>query len=47
LKGGYAYIPVWLIATIGVLIIVQTFMSSPFDKGGEGDFIKRPIGAFF
>ena len=46
-KGGSAYTPVLLVVTIGGLIIVQAFISSPFDKGGQGDFIKRPIGTYF
>jgi hypothetical protein len=46
-KGGNAYTQVLLFATIGVLIMVQAFISSPFDKGGQGDFIKRRIGTYF
>ncbi len=42
-KGGNAYTPALLIAAIGVLIHLQVFISSPFDKGGQGDLIKRPI----
>jgi hypothetical protein len=30
-----------------VLIHHQVFISSPFDKGGQGDLIKRPIGTYF
>ncbi len=29
------------------LIILQIFISSPFDKGGQGDLIKRQIGTYF
>ena len=47
-KGGNAYTPVSFVATMGVLILLQAFMSSPFDiKGGQGDLIKRPIGTYF
>jgi len=35
------------IATIGVLKWLLSFISSPFDKGGQGDLIKRPIGTYF
>jgi len=31
------------IATIGVLIWLQAFINSPFDKGGQGD-LKSSIG---
>ncbi len=31
-KGGNAYTPVLLIAAIGVLIRLQAFIGSPFDK---------------
>jgi len=46
-KGGSAYTPGMLIATIGVLIHLQALISSPFDKGGQGDLKKRPIGTYF
>jgi len=35
-KGGNANTPVLLVATIGVLIIVQAFISSPFERGDRG-----------
>ena len=31
-KGGNVYTPTLLIAAIGVLILLQAFTSSPFDK---------------
>jgi hypothetical protein len=40
-KGGNAHTPTLLVASIGVLIILQAFISSPFDKGGQGDLIKK------
>jgi len=46
-KGGNTYTPALLVATIGVLIWLQAFISSPFDKGGQGDLIKWPIGTYF
>jgi len=46
-KGGNIYTPAFLIAVISVLILFQAFISSPFDKGGQGDLIKRPIGTYF
>ena len=46
-KGGNADTPALLIADIGVLMHLQAFISSPFDKGGQGDFIKRPNGTYF
>ncbi len=46
-KGGNAYTQKWLVAAIGVLTLLQAFLSSPFDKGGQGDLIKRPIGTYF
>jgi hypothetical protein len=45
-KGGTTYIPALLVATIGVLIWLQAVIRSPFDKGGQGDLIKRPIGTY-
>jgi hypothetical protein len=35
-KGGDAYITALLIAFIGVLIRLQAFISSPFEKGDRG-----------
>jgi hypothetical protein len=46
-KGGNTYAPALLVATLGVLIWLQTFIISPFDKGGQGDLIKRPTGTYF
>ena len=46
-KGGNTYTPALLVATIGVLIWLQACISSPFDKGGQGDLIKGPIGIYF
>jgi hypothetical protein len=46
-KGGDAYAPVLLVIAIGALIPPQAFLSSPFDKGGQGDFITRAIGTNF
>ena len=46
-KGGKTYTPALLVATIGVLIWLQAFISSPFNKGGQGDLMKRPIGIYF
>ncbi len=46
-KGGTPYSPGVLVAAIGVLINLQAFIRSPFDKGGQGDLIKRPIGTYF
>jgi len=46
-KGGNAYTPAWLIVAIGVLNLLQAFMSSPFDKVGQRDLIKRQIGTYF
>ena len=40
-KGGTAYTPALLITAIGVLIHLQAFISSPFDKGGSGGFNKK------
>ncbi len=37
-KGGNAYTPVLLVIAIGALIPPQAFLSSPFDKGGQGGF---------
>jgi len=45
--GGNAYTPALLIAAIGVLILLQAVISSRFDKGGQGDLIKRRIGTNF
>jgi hypothetical protein len=45
--GGNTYTPALLVATIGVLIWLQACISSPFDKGGQGDLIKGPIGNYF
>ena len=36
-----------VIAAIGVLMLFQAFPSTPFDKGGQGDLIKRPSGTYF
>jgi len=46
-KGGNAFTPALLIVAIGVLNQLQAFMSSPFDKGGQGDLLKRQIGTYF
>ncbi len=46
-KGGNAYTPALLIAAIGVLTLLQAFLSSPFDKRGKGDLIKRLNGTYF
>ncbi len=46
-KGGNTCTAALLVATIGVLIWLQAFISSPFDKGGQGDLIKRLIGIYF
>jgi hypothetical protein len=46
-KGGNVYTPTLLIVVIGVQILFQAFISSPFGKGGQGDLIKRPIGTYF
>jgi len=46
-KEGNTYTPALLVATIGVLIWLQAFIGSPFDKGGQGDLIRRPIGTYF
>ena len=39
-RGGNTHTPALLVAIIGVLIWLQAFISSPFDKGGQGDLIK-------
>ena len=46
-KGGNAYTQALLVAAIGALILLQAFISSPFDEGGQGDLIKRLIGTYF
>ena len=35
-KGGNTYTPALLVATIDVLIWLQAFISSPFEKGARG-----------
>jgi hypothetical protein len=35
-RGGNTYTPALLVATIGVLIWLQAFISSPFEKGARG-----------
>jgi hypothetical protein len=40
-KGGNTYTPALLIEAIGVLIRIQAFISSPFDKRGTGGFNKK------
>jgi hypothetical protein len=46
-KGGRLTLPSLLFEAIGVLIRLQAFISFPFDKGGQGDLINRPIGIYF
>jgi len=46
-KGGMPYSPGVLVAAIGVLTLLQAFINAPFDKGGQWDLIKRPIGTYF
>ncbi len=40
-KGGNADTPALLIAAIGVLMLLEAFISSPIDKGGSGGFYKK------
>jgi hypothetical protein len=46
-KGGTPYSPGVLVAALDVLTLLQAFINSPFDKGGQGDLIKRTIGTYF
>jgi hypothetical protein len=46
-KEGNTYTPVWLVIAIGAFIPPQAFLSSPFEKGGQGNFITRTIGTNF
>ena len=46
-KRGTLTLPALLVVAIGALIPPQAFLSSPFDKGGQGDFITRAIGTYF
>jgi hypothetical protein len=47
MKVGNAYTPTLLVIAIGELIPPFAFLSSPFEKGGQGDFIIRANGTSF
>jgi hypothetical protein len=40
-KEGKVYTQASLVEAIGMLIHLQAFISSPFEKGGKGDLLKR------